>query len=117
LSVSSCRSGINYESGLAARANLVAVVEQRTVSKAALRLRVAQPALSRQIRDLEAELGLRLFDRVRKRLVLTSEGEQLLPECRNILGAVDSLSERADLLRRGETGILRIAATPQSLEG
>src|SRR5947209_5883156 len=95
----------------------VAVAEQRTVSKAALRLRVAQPALSRQIRDLEAELGLRLFDRVRKRLVLTGEGERLLLECRNILSAVDSLREQADLLRRGETGILRIAATPQSLEG
>jgi DNA-binding transcriptional LysR family regulator len=95
----------------------VTVAEQGTVSKAATRLRVAQPALSRQIGDLETELGLKLFDRIRKRLVLTGEGEQLLSECRNILSAVDALSERAELLCRGDTGILRIAATPQSLEG
>ena len=56
----------------------VAVAEQGTVSKASLRLRVAQPALSRQISDLEAELGIKLFDRIRRRLVLTGEGERLL---------------------------------------
>src|SRR6266540_1251017 len=95
----------------------VTVAEQGTVSKAALSLRVAQPALSRQISDLEAELGLRLFDRIRKRLVLTSEGERLLAECRNVLNAVDSLSERAQLLRRADAGVLKIAATPQMIDG
>jgi DNA-binding transcriptional LysR family regulator len=77
----------------------VTVAEQGTVSKASLRLRVAQPALSRQIGDLEAELGVRLFDRIRRRLVLTGEGEQLLEDCRAVLGAVSSLNERAQLLR------------------
>lgn len=95
----------------------VTVAEQGTVSKAALSLRVAQPALSRQIGDLEAELGLRLFDRIRKRLVLTGEGERLLAECRNVLSAVDSLSERAELLRRADAGVLKIAATPQMIDG
>jgi DNA-binding transcriptional LysR family regulator len=95
----------------------VAVAEQGTVSKAASQLRTAQPALSRQIRDLEEELGLKLFDRVRRRLVLTGEGEQLLGDCRTILGAVSSLAERAQSLRRGERGILRVAATPQTIEG
>ena len=47
----------------------VTVAEHGTVSKAALRLRTAQPALSRQIKDLEAEFGIRLFDRLRGRLV------------------------------------------------
>jgi LysR family transcriptional regulator, nitrogen assimilation regulatory protein len=56
----------------------VTVAELGTVSKAALRLRVAQPALSRQISAFEEELGLKLFDRVGSRLVLTGEGEQLL---------------------------------------
>jgi DNA-binding transcriptional LysR family regulator len=95
----------------------VTVVEQGTVSKASLRLRTAQPALSRQIRDLEGELGVRLFDRVRRRLVLTGEGEQLLGDCRTVLAAVGSLVERAHGLRRGDSGILRVAATPQTIEG
>jgi DNA-binding transcriptional LysR family regulator len=95
----------------------VTVAEQGTVSKASLRLRIAQPALSRQIKDLEEELGLRLFDRVRGRLILTGEGEQLLGESRIVLGAAGSFSERAQRLRRADTGILKIAVTPQTLEG
>jgi DNA-binding transcriptional LysR family regulator len=95
----------------------VAVAEQGTVSKAALSLRVAQPALSRQISDLEGELGIRLFDRIRKRLVLTGEGERLLTDCRHILSAVDSLAERAAQLRRADAGVLKVAATPQMIDG
>jgi DNA-binding transcriptional LysR family regulator len=95
----------------------VTVAEDGTVSKASLRLRIAQPALSRQIRDLEEELRVRLFDRVRRRLVLTGEGEQLLNDCRAVLGAVDGLRERAQLLRRGDGGILRVGATPQTIDG
>src|SRR5262245_55119516 len=95
----------------------VTVAEQRTVSKASLRLRIAQPALSRQIKELEDELGVRLFDRVRRRLVLTGAGAQVLADCRTVLGAVGSLSERSQLLRRGDSGILRLAATPQTIEG
>ena len=95
----------------------VTVAEEGTVSKASLRLRVAQPALSRQIADLEAELGVRLFDRIRRRLVLTGEGERLLGDCRSILGAVGSLTERAQLLRRPDAGILKVAATPQMIDG
>ena len=95
----------------------VSVVEQGTVSKASVQLHIAQPALSRQISELEEELGVRLFDRVRRRLVLTGEGEQLLGHCRTVLGAVGSLGEQAQLLRRGDSGILRVAATPQTIEG
>jgi DNA-binding transcriptional LysR family regulator len=93
------------------------VAEQGTVSKASLRLRIAQPALSRQIMELEQELGLKLFDRVRRRLVLTGEGEQLLGDCRSVLGAVGSLTERARRLRRPDIGILKVAVSPQTLEG
>ena len=95
----------------------VAVAEQGTVSKASLHLLVAQPALSRQIGDLENELGVKLFDRVRRRLILTGEGEQLLADCRTVLGAAHALSEHAQGLRRGDGGILRVAATPQSIDG
>src|SRR5262245_13900896 len=95
----------------------VTVAEQRTVSKAALSLHVAQPALSRQITDLERELGIKLFDRVRKRLVLTGEGERLLADCRHILSAVDSLGEHAEQLRRADSGVLKVSATPQMIDG
>ena len=95
----------------------VTVAEQGTVSKASLRLQIVQPALSRQIKELEEELGLRLFDRVRRRLVLTGDGEQLLGYCRSVLGAVGSFSEEAQRLRRADTGILKVAATPQMMEG
>ncbi len=88
----------------------VTVAEVGTVSKAALRLRIAQPALSRQIGDFEDELGVRLFDRVRRRLVLTGEGERLLADCRSILDATDALGDRARLLGRGDAGVLKVAA-------
>jgi len=94
----------------------VTVAELGTVSKAALRLRVAQPALSRQIANLEQEFGLKLFDRVGRRLVLTGEGEQLLSDCRGLLNYAGAVDERAQLLRRGDTGVLRVAGSPQLIE-
>ena len=53
----------------------VSVAEQGSVSSAARHVHVSQPALSRQIRDLEAELGVQLFDQVGRRIELTAEGE------------------------------------------
>jgi DNA-binding transcriptional LysR family regulator len=95
----------------------VTVADLGTVSKAALRLRIAQPALSRQISDLEQELGFKLFDRVGRGLVLTGEGEQLLSDCRGLLNYAAALGERAQLLRRGDTGVLKVAAGPQFIDG
>src|SRR5262245_12100965 len=95
----------------------VTVAELGTVSKAAQRLRIAQPALSRQIGNLEQELGLKLFDRVGGRLLLTAEGEQLLNDCRVLLNYAGAVGERARLLRRGDTGLLKVAASPQVIEG
>jgi DNA-binding transcriptional LysR family regulator len=94
----------------------VTVAELGTVSKAALHLRVAQPALSRQLIDLENELGLRLFDRVGRRLLLTGEGEQLLSGCRVLLNSASAVTEQAQLLRHGDSGVLRIAGSPQHIE-
>ena len=94
----------------------VTVAEQGSVSKAVLRLHLTQPALSRQLRDLQAELGIQLFDHVGRGLVLTSEGEQLLGECRNLLAHANSLSERVELLRSGDKGVLKLAASPVQIE-
>ena len=54
--------------------DFVTVADAGSVSRAAVQLQVTQPALSRQLRDLESELGLPLFDRVGRRLHLTAEG-------------------------------------------
>jgi DNA-binding transcriptional LysR family regulator len=84
----------------------VVVADLGTVSKAALRLRISQSALSRQISDLEYEFGFKLFDRIGRRLFLTTRGEQLLGDCRGVLGQLGSLGERIELLKRGDSGVL-----------
>jgi DNA-binding transcriptional LysR family regulator len=94
----------------------VTVAELGTVSNAALRLHIAQPALSRQIGDFERELDLKLFDRVGRRLVLTSAGEQLLSDCRGLLNSASAIGERAQLLRHGDTGTLRVTSSPHLME-
>jgi DNA-binding transcriptional LysR family regulator len=95
----------------------VAVADLGTVSKAAERLHITQPALSRQIAGLEDELGLRLFDRVGRRLLLTSEGAQLLKDCRGLLNHSRAVREQAEGLKRGDAGMLRVSASPHLIEG
>ena len=85
-------------------------------ARAAARLHLSQPALSRQIQALEADLGVPLFDRIGRRVQLTSEGEDLLRRSRRLLAEAESLAERARELKSGETGILRVGATPQVIE-
>ena len=94
----------------------VTVVEQGSVSKAALHLHIAQPALSRHIGELERELGLKLFDRVGRHLLLTGEGAQLLENCRSLLGHVNSISETARQLQGGDQGLLTVGASTMQIE-
>src|SRR5207253_6320417 len=61
-------------------------------------------------------LVLRLFDRLGRRLVLTGEGEQFLEDCRGALRHIDLLGERAERLRRGDGGVLKVTAPPQTIE-
>lgn len=96
--------------------SFVAIADAGGVHRAAARVNLSQPALSRQIRALEAELRVPLFDRIGRRVRLTSEGEDLLRRSRRLLSEADSLVARADALRTGETGILRVGATPQVIE-
>jgi DNA-binding transcriptional LysR family regulator len=94
----------------------VSVAEAGSIARARGRLNVSQPAASRQILALETGLGVRLFDRIGRRLRLTSEGEDLVRQCRRLLVEADSLDARAGALKGGETGILRVGATPQTIE-
>jgi len=63
----------------------VAVAEELHFRKAAERLHVAQPAVSEQIRKLEQELGVRLFDRTQRSVALTTAGTALFEEARHVL--------------------------------
>jgi DNA-binding transcriptional LysR family regulator len=94
----------------------VAVAEAGGIHRAVARLNLSQPAASRQIHALEAELGVPLFDRIGRRVQLTSEGQELLRRSRQLLAEVQSLTERAGALKKGETGTLRVGATPQVIE-
>lgn len=94
----------------------VGIAEAGSIARAGTRLNVSQPAASRQILVLEAELGIRLFDRIGRRLRLTSEGEDLLRQSRRLLMEADLLNERARALKGGQTGILRVGATPMVIE-
>jgi DNA-binding transcriptional LysR family regulator len=94
----------------------VTVADLGTVSAAAQQLRITQPALSRQISDLEQELGLKLFDRAGRRLLLTSDGEQLLGDCRGLLNYASAVGEHAQSLRQGDRGVLNVSISPPMLE-
>jgi len=94
----------------------VAVADAGNVSRAAQRLHVTQPALSRQIRDLEHDFACRLFDRIGRRIILTRDGEDVLERTRRLLADAEALRERARALAGGEAGVLRIGAVPQFIE-
>ncbi|MFI2410502.1 LysR family transcriptional regulator [Streptomyces sp. NPDC018947] len=82
--------------------------------RAAERLHMAQPPLSQRIRDLERELGVRLFDRTRHRVQLTEAGALLLEHVRPVLAGVDTAREAMRRIRPGEAGALRVGVPPDT---
>ena len=89
-------------------AYFVAVVDEAHFTRAAERLRIAQPAVSQQIRRLEAELGERLLRRDRRTVALTSAGEAFLPHARAALAQVEHGRQAVVALRGLVTGHLRV---------
>jgi DNA-binding transcriptional LysR family regulator len=96
----------------------VGVAEEQHFGRAAERLHVAQPSLSRQIQDLESEMGFLLFDRLPRGVRLSAAGELFLSDARRILQDVDEAKRRAERIALGKAGTLRIGiATAVSWHG
>ena len=96
----------------------VGVGEEQHFGRAAARLHVAQPALSRQIQDLEREMGFPLFDRLPRGVRLSAAGKLFLSDARRILQDVDEAKRRAERIALGKAGTLRIGiATAVSWHG
>lgn len=87
----------------------VAVAGTLNFTKAAEKLRLAQPSLTRQIQNLEEEIGVRLLNRSKKHVTLTEEGESFLIDARRVLALTEESIEKVQRLSRGETGQLNIA--------
>ena len=94
----------------------VVVADAGGFAAASAKLHLSQSAASRQVQALEADLRVMLFDRIGRHVHLTSEGEDLLRRSRLLLAEAASLAERARALEKGETGLLRVGATPQVIE-
>jgi DNA-binding transcriptional LysR family regulator len=86
----------------------VAVADELNFTRAAERLGVSQQLLSEQIRRLEVELGLQVFDRTTRRVRVTSHGRQILDEARAVVGAADALRDRARRLASAQAGVVRL---------
>jgi DNA-binding transcriptional LysR family regulator len=87
----------------------VAVAEELNFSRAATRLHMSQPPLSRQIQSLEEKLGLRLLERSTRAVALTAAGALYLEDARHILTRVDSAKDAARRAVTGEAARLRLA--------
>jgi DNA-binding transcriptional LysR family regulator len=90
----------------------VAVAEEENVSKAAVKLHVSQPGVSRQIRDLEAEIGFPLLERSAKSVRLTAAGKVFFVEAKEVLLHAEAAVSNAKAVAHGGSGELRVGYAP-----
>ncbi|HEY5769480.1 MAG TPA: LysR substrate-binding domain-containing protein [Terrimicrobium sp.] len=86
----------------------VAVAEELSFTKAAEKLRLAQPSITRQVRNLEAEIGVRLLDRAKNRVTLTDEGRAFLFDSKKLLAMCAESVAAVQRMNRGESSQLNI---------
>ncbi len=96
---------------------VVAVAEELHFGRAAARLKMTQPPLSRQIQKLERVVGAQLLERDNRRVALTTAGEVFLVEARRLLSLADSAPELARRVSSGSRGVVRIGFTAASTYG
>src|SRR5436190_9442869 len=86
----------------------LAVAEEEHFTRAAAKLHVTQPTLSHQIRELEGQLNLPLFDRAGRRVKLTAAGEMLLPHARRVVRELAAAQTALDELHGLKRGVLKV---------
>jgi len=96
--------------------SFVAVAEEENFQRAAKRLNLAQPALSRRVQALESQLGTTLFERLPRGVSLNQAGRSLLVDARRILQDVDDACSHALKAANGEIGTLRIGINDPGLK-
>lgn len=92
----------------------VAVAEEQSFTSAAQRLHIAQPPLSSQIKQLETELAVRLFDRTSRGVRLTEAGQLLLEEARRLLSQVEQTERAVRRAGNGEVGRITLGFVPSA---
>ena len=93
------------------------IVSQGSLAAAAEAMNLSQPAVSRLISLLEAETGLRLFDRSRRSLIVSAAGEQFHRETRHILDGIEELPHIAAGIQAGQGQPLRLVTAPRTAAG
>jgi len=86
------------------------LASEGTLTAAGRRLYLSQSALSHQLREIEDEFGVKLFRRIKRRMLLTPAGQRVLDGAEVVLGEIDRVRDDITRLSSGETGTLRIAA-------
>ena len=94
--------------------SFIAVAEELHFGRAAVRLNMTQPPLSRQIQKLEREVRVELLERDSRKVVLTAAGSAFLTEARKLVAAAERAPHTARRIAQGSTGILRIGFTAAS---
>ena len=107
-----CLSGITLRVELRHLRYFLAVAEARNFTKASQQLRVAQPALGRQVNDLEEELGVKLLDRSPRGALLTAAGEAFVVEAKAVLQRAEEAVQVAKAFAEGERGELHLGYAP-----
>jgi DNA-binding transcriptional LysR family regulator len=95
----------------------VTVAEELNFGRAALRLNMTQPPLTRQIQKLERSIGVVLFERDKRRVILTPGGEAFLGEARKLLTLAEAAPDLARRISKGTSGVLRLGFTATSTLG